>query len=73
MKKKTDKPIGSLKKIDDFLPAPEKLIPSVATKKVTISLDETTIKFFKTQANKRHKKYQQMIREVLRLYAEKFN
>lgn len=73
MKKKTNKPHGKLSKVTDFLPAPDQLLKSDLTRKVTIALDESTIEFFKKHAKKNDLKYQQMIREVLKIYATKFD
>jgi len=71
MKKKikyTDEPLGDVKVIDDFLPAPHELAFNEAQTKVTISLTKTTIDFFKEEAKKHHTQYQKMIRRLLDLY-----
>jgi len=71
MKKKikyTDEPLGDVKVIDDFLPAPHELAFNEEQTKVTISLTKTTIKFFKEEAKKHHTQYQKMIRRLLDLY-----
>jgi len=66
-------PIGQMTRVKDFLPSPEKLIfPHRKTVKVTISLSELSVEFFKQQAKKHHVKYQQMIRELLDSYAIKY-
>lgn len=67
-----DKPFGKLKPIADFLPPPEDLYPNEITAKITISLDSNTIDFFKKVADENGVKYQRMIREVLKGYAEKY-
>lgn len=67
-----DRPIGKLMRIADFLPAPEELMPSRSQKKITILLDAGTIQFFKEAALKYGLKYQQMMREILKRYAEKY-
>ena len=77
MKRKTrrlqsDEPVGKLTTIGDFLPAPEILFPKDHTIKVTVALDEETVKFFKASAQKMGLKYQRMIREVLKGYAKKY-
>jgi len=78
MKKRTskalhqDEPIGKLTQVNDFLPPPEKLLPKDHTIKVTVALDEQTVKFFKSAAQKMGLKYQRMIREVLKGYAKKY-
>ena len=76
MKKRNERsqnePIGRLSRIADFLPPPEKLIPPENTVKITIAIDDKTLKFFKSSASKHGLKYQKMMREVLKGYAQKF-
>ena len=74
MKSKIDNnmPIGKLTIIDNFLPSPEELVKPSKTKKITISLTETSINFFKKQAVKNKTKYQRMIRNLVEKYAEKY-
>ncbi|MFC1616797.1 CopG family transcriptional regulator [Candidatus Margulisiibacteriota bacterium] len=76
MKKKikyTNGPLGKLEIIDDFLPSPDKLVFKEDRVKITISLKKSSIQFFKEQAKKQHTKYQQMIRNLLDIYAIKFH
>jgi predicted DNA binding CopG/RHH family protein len=68
-----DKPIGKLSVIDNFLPNPEELVRPTRTKKITISLTESSIDFFKNQAEKHHTKYQRMIRNLVEKYAKKYS
>ncbi|MFC1652549.1 CopG family transcriptional regulator [Planctomycetota bacterium] len=71
MKKKikyTDEPLGDVKVIDDFLPAPYELAFTEDQVKVTIGLTKSTIDFFKQEAKKHHTQYQKMIRRLLDLY-----
>jgi predicted DNA binding CopG/RHH family protein len=74
MKKKTlsDLPVGELKQIFDFLPAPSELFPVEDVVKITLSVDSETLKFFKSNAKLSGKKYQRMMREVLKGYATKY-
>jgi predicted DNA binding CopG/RHH family protein len=75
MKKKTqytDEPLGRVKKIKDFLPPPEELVPREEQVKVTISLSRKSVDFFKKAARKNRIPYQRMIREVLDRYTEHF-
>jgi predicted DNA binding CopG/RHH family protein len=67
-----NEPKGKLKPIPDFLPAPEELIPTEETIKITVALDTKTLKFFKEYANKSGLKYQRIIREVLKGYAKRY-
>lgn len=73
-KRKTDpnEPHGKLTRIPDFLPPPEELIPSERTIKITVAIDEKTLKFFKDYAKKSELKYQRIIREVLKGYARRY-
>ncbi|MFA6281987.1 MAG: CopG family transcriptional regulator [Candidatus Omnitrophota bacterium] len=76
MKKKaadSNMPTGNLKRIKDFLPSPEDLVINEETKKITISLKQSSINFFKCQATRYHTKYQKMIRELLDKYAEQYS
>ncbi|VAW75188.1 conserved hypothetical protein [hydrothermal vent metagenome] len=66
--KYTDEPIGKVKVIPDFLPAPEELAFKDDTVKVTISLSKESVDFFKAQAKKHHTQYQKMIRRLLDVY-----
>jgi len=71
MKKKisnADKPIGDLKRIDDFLPPPELLVRKEPTKKITLEVSEHALNFFKNKSKKLHSPYQKMIRNLLDIY-----
>lgn len=68
----TDKPVGRMTRIKDFLPPPEELIIPERTVKVTILLSESSINSFKKFAKKHHTKYQKLIRNLLDKYAEKY-
>jgi len=75
MKKKkidTDKPVGKMTRVEDFLPPPEDLIIPERTVKVTILLSEASINSFKKLAKKHHTKYQKVIRKLLDAYAKKY-
>jgi len=54
------------------LPSPEEIALSIKLKpqKVTITLDERSVDFFKKKANQYGVKYQSMIREVLLKYSQ---
>lgn len=72
MKKKieyTDEDMGTVRVVDDFLPSPEQLALKEEKVKVTISLSKSSLRFFKTQAEKYHTAYQRMIRNLLDAYA----
>jgi predicted DNA binding CopG/RHH family protein len=59
--------------IADFLPPPEQLVKKEPKVKITITLNSTSVDFFKKSAEKNNVKYQTMINEVLDLYAKKYN
>ncbi len=76
MKKKivdSNRPIGKLTRIEDFLPSPEKLVTPDETIKVTLSLRKSSVDFFKHQAYLYHTKYQKMIRQLLDKYATQYS
>jgi len=66
--KYTDEPIGPLKIVPDFLPAPEELVFKEDTVKVTIALSKESVDFFKDEAEKHHTQFQKMIRRLLDAY-----
>jgi predicted DNA binding CopG/RHH family protein len=76
MKKKTvkytDKSIGKVKVVPDFLPKPKDLVLKDETIKVTLSLSKTSVEFFKHEAKEHHTQYQKMIRALLDQYAEHY-
>ena len=67
-----DEPVGNLKRMMDFLPSPANLLPKEEAMKITLSIDEETVDFFKKVAKKNGTKYQRMMREVLKGYAKKY-
>jgi hypothetical protein len=73
----TDAPVGLSKGlfegeiVSDFLPQPDQLVRKVSKTKVTITLDNDSIDFFKKYAKKHNIKYQTMINKVLYKYAQK--
>ena len=66
---------GSLKGLKvvskDFLPTPNQLVMRPKLKKVTISLDEDSVVFFKAEAGKLKTSYHRMIRTLLFEYANR--
>jgi len=66
----TDEPLGEFKIIPDFLPSPDELAFREESVKVTISLSKKSVEFFKSEATKRHTRYQRMIRQLLDAYVE---
>jgi predicted DNA binding CopG/RHH family protein len=66
--KHTNEPIGKIKLVKDFLPAPEELVFREDNVKVTLSLSKESVDFFKEQAKRNRTQYQKMIRRLLDLY-----
>ena len=66
--KYTNEPIEA-KVISDFLPKPEDLILREKKTRVTITLTEKSLDFFKSAAKKHKASYQAMIRRLLDFYA----
>jgi predicted DNA binding CopG/RHH family protein len=54
----------------DFLPPPDKLVMRELNVKVTLSLSQRSVDFFKREATKRRVPYQRMIRALVDAYAE---
>jgi len=70
MKKKiqySDEPIEA-KVINDFLPSPEALSLNEKKTKVTLTLTEKSLEFFKENAKKHGASYQAMIRRLIDYY-----
>jgi hypothetical protein len=68
----SEMPVGRMKRVEDFLPPPDKLVMSDDMLRVTIYLRKASVDFFKRQAQRHHTKYQRMIREVVDRYTEKY-
>lgn len=67
--KYTDEPMGKLRVVNDFLPAPEELVFKEENVKITMALSKSSVDFFKSEASKHHTSYQAMIRRLVDLYA----
>ena len=67
--KYTNEPMGKLRVMDDFLPAPEDLIFKEDNIKITMALSKSSVDFFKSEARKHHTSYQAMIRRLVDHYA----
>jgi predicted DNA binding CopG/RHH family protein len=63
--------IGQIRVIEDFLPPPDQLVLREDNVKVTLSLSQRSVDFFKQAAAKRRVPYQRMIRALVDAYAEK--
>ena len=69
--KYTEEPMGKLRIVKDFLPPPDQLVLKEENIKVTISLNKSSVEFFKKEAEKHHTSYQKMIRRLIDWYAIK--
>jgi hypothetical protein len=71
-KKLPNEPIGRIKIVDDFLPPPDKLLVKSKLIKITITLNQDSVDFFKEIAHKEHVPYQKLIRALLDRYASHY-
>jgi hypothetical protein len=75
MKKPTAKTskgeIGRVRIVEDFLPSPDRLVLREDNVKVTLSLSQRSVAFFRRAAQKRRVPWQRMIRALVDAYAEK--
>jgi len=70
--KYTDEPMGKLRIVKDFLPPPDQLVLKEENVKITISLNKSSVEFFKKVAQKQRTSYQRMIRRVIDWYASQY-
>ncbi|MEW6715281.1 MAG: CopG family transcriptional regulator [Nitrospirota bacterium] len=70
--KYTDEPMGELRVVKDFLPKPEQLALKEENIKITISMNKSSIDFFKKKAKEQHTSYQKMIRRLIEWYAAQY-
>lgn len=63
--------MDNVKVISDFLPKPEELAFKEETIKITISLNRSSVDFFKEMARKYQTQYQKMIRRLLDEYVRR--
>ncbi len=65
-----DETIITSKLIEDILPPPDKLVKKEETVKVTISLSQKSVNFFKKRAEKQGVPYQNMIKSLIDKYTD---
>ncbi len=63
--------IGCVRIVEDFLPSPDRLVLREENVKVTLSLSQRSVAFFKRAARQPRVSYQRMIRALVDAYAEK--
>ena len=71
--KYTEEPMGELRIVKDILPNPEQLVLKEENVKITISLNKSSIDFFKEKAKEQHTSYQKMIRRLIDWYASQYH
>jgi hypothetical protein len=69
----TAEPIGEVRVVPDFLPAPDQLAFRDEGVKVTIALSRRSVDFFKSHAAKNRTQYQRMIRQLLDAYVDAYS
>jgi len=67
----TEGEIGKIRVVKDFLPPPDRLVLRETNVKVTLSLSQRSVDFFKREAVKQRMPYQRMIRALVDAYAER--
>jgi predicted DNA binding CopG/RHH family protein len=66
--KYTDEPLEMGRRVEDFLPRPEELVFRPKGVKVTITLSEESVEYFKSEAARLQTPYQRMIRNLIDEY-----
>lgn len=75
MKKKikySDEPIKLGNRVPDFLPSPAELALKEKTTRVTINLNEASLKVFKKEAGRLGVPYQRLLRTIVDLYLQHY-
>jgi len=72
IQKYTNKSLGRLEIVKDFLPSPDQLVLKEDCVKVTLSLSKRSVTFFKAHAARSNVPYQKMIRSLVDSYATQF-
>ena len=57
-------------RVADFLPPPSELVKRDATVKITLELTQSSLNFFKEQAQRERVSYQRMLRNLIDAYAK---
>ena len=67
----TDEPLQMGRRVEDFLPRPEDLVFRPKGVKVTITLSEESVEYFKSEAERLQTPYQRMIRNLIDEYVRR--
>ena len=70
--KYTDESFENFKRVKDFLPPPEKLVMKQKDVQLTLSLNETSVNFFKKIARKQGTSSVAMIRNLIDSYVQHY-
>ena len=65
-------PLGRIDRAVKNMPNPIGLLPQEKKILISVYLNESTVRFFKKEANRHHSKYQRMMRAVLERYKEAY-
>jgi predicted DNA binding CopG/RHH family protein len=71
--KYSNKHLGKVKIVEDFLPRPNELVLKEDTVKVTLLLSRGSLEYFKREADKHDAHYQTMIRTLLDKYVQHYS
>ena len=66
----SDEPLAMGERLADFLPPPSELVKREATIKITLELTQSSLKFFKDQAQREQVSYQRMLKNLIDAYAK---
>lgn len=61
---------GKMRLVADFLPSPGELVRRGESRKITISLSNDSIEFFKTESKRLKSPYQRLIKNLLQEYTD---
>ncbi len=66
----SDESLNMGERVTDFLPPPSELVKREPTVKVTLELTQSSLNFFKAQAQQEQVPYQRMLRNLIDAYAK---
>lgn len=61
---------GDMRLVQDFLPSPQELVRRGESRKITISLSNDSIEFFKSESKRLKSPYQRLIKNLLQEYVD---
>ena len=63
-------PIGNVTIVNDFLPAPDQLVPKKNTVRLTLDFTKESIEFLQREAQSQDASYEVMIRKLVDAYVQ---